>query len=100
MISDREMYRDKPWNIFVTYLWDLKQLRSFFISIFLFGKSGLDIFYKNPWIHTAFATFWVITRKNLEIKGKVQEILKRTLMQENVLKTWIKVDLRKSELFS
>ena len=95
------MYRDKPCNIFVTYLWALKQLTSFYISIFLFGKSSFDIFYKNQWgsLNTAFATFWVITRKNLEIRGKVQELLKRIVKQENFLKTWIKLDLRKRVLF-
>ena len=47
IISDRDMYRYKPCNVFITYLWALKQLTSFFISIFLFGKPSFDIFYKN-----------------------------------------------------
>ena len=34
IISDRDIYRDKSYNVFVTYLWALKQLTSFFISIF------------------------------------------------------------------
>ena len=48
----------------------------FLYQFFLFGKSNFDIFYKNQWgsLNTAFATFWIITRKNLEIRGKVQEI--------------------------
>ena len=59
IITDRDMYRDKPCNLFVTYLWALKELTSFFISIFLSGKSSFDIFYKNQWgsLNTAFATF-------------------------------------------
>ena len=47
IVSDQDMYRDKPCNVFATYLWALKQFTSVFISIFLFGKSSFDIFFKN-----------------------------------------------------
>ena len=77
---------NKPCNVFCHFPLPWSNWQYFFRSIFLFGKSRFDILYKNQWgyLNTAFATFRVITRKNLEISGKAQELLKRTLVQENV----------------
>ena len=115
IIFDRDMYLDKPCNVFVTIFAPWRSWHHFLYQHFCLANQALTYFvcqsltynqaltYKIcQWgsLNTAFATFWVITRKILEIWGKVQELLKRTLKQKNFLKTWIKIDLRKRALLS
>ena len=46
IISDRDMYRDKPCNVFVTYLLALRQLTSFLYQFFCLANQALTYFVK------------------------------------------------------